>query len=133
MTRFQLATTAVLGALLLGLQAGCEVHQNPAVESRQATSKVITLQDLESELLRQFREQWPAEELSHVRIARFGKPSTGGAVQMIVSIVWPMGPEDTHTRALGGGLTLYPLADDYLVGTLSVEGKESLNVILKFN
>ena len=89
MTRFQLATSAVLGALLLGLQAGCEVHQSPTVESRQATSKVTTLQDLESELLRQFREQWPAEDLSHVRITQFNPPPKHGAVQMGLDIGSP--------------------------------------------
>ncbi len=55
-----------------------------------------------------------------------------GAVQMWLEIGSPTGPEDTHTRTLGAGLTLYPLADDYLVGTVFVEGKAPLNVILKF-
>lgn len=132
MTRFQMASALVLGALMLVLQAGCDDNQNTTVESRQAPSNVTTLQDLESQLVRQVREQWPAEEPSHVRIIQFNAPQVHGAVQMVIDIGWATGPEDTHIRSLGAGLTLYRAADDYLVGTLIVEGKTPLNVILKF-
>ena len=101
MTGFQKATTAVLGALMLGLQAGCGANRSPTVESRQAISNVTTMQDLESQTVRPFREQRPAEDMSQVRITGFGEPSMRGARRMRTSIGGAIGSENSRIRSVG--------------------------------
>jgi hypothetical protein len=125
-------STAIFTTLVL---AGCEPNQSTSAQSPSpTTAQATTVKDLEAQLTRQIREQWPSEQLSGVRIQEFAPPVAKGAVQIVFDIRWVSSPEDTHVRSLGTGMTLYRVASDYLVGTLKHNDpdKAPVNVILKF-
>ena len=125
-------STAVFTTLVL---AGCEPNQSPSAQSQSpTTTQATTVKDLEAQLTRQIREQWPSEQLSGVRIEEFAPPVAKGTVRIVFDIRWVSPPEDTDIRSLGTGMTLYRVASDYLVGTLkhSDPHKAPVNVILKF-
>ena len=133
MTRTRTLLTAALTSLTLALQAGCESIQPPPAPSQTLTAeRATTMQDLDAQLLRQFREQWPSEQMSAVRIRGFLQPPREGAVRIDLRVEWVTRPEDTHIRSIHTAMTLYRAASDYLVGTLEVKDKAPVNVVLKF-
>ena len=121
MTRTNAFMRAALACVVLAPIGGCE-----------PSKPVTTIRDLESQLTRQVREQWPNVEFSTLRITEFRNPMPDCDVRISVDITWPMKPGDTHTRSLGVGIPLYRAADDYLVGTLGTKDRPPVNVVLKF-
>lgn len=133
MTRTRTLLTVALTSLTLTLQAGCESIQPPPTPSESPTAeRAMTMQDLDAQLLRQFREQWPSEQISAVRIRGFLQPPREGAVRIDLRVEWITRAEDTQIRSMHTAVTLYRAASEYLVGTLEVKDKAPVNVMLKF-
>ncbi len=112
-----IASLAIVCVILVPI-GGCEPSKPPT-----------TIQDLESQLTRQIQEQWPNEPLSGVTVTNFMKPVVVGTIFINVRLRWGNKPDSHFVSA---GLALYRAADDYLVGTLEIEGKPPANVVLKF-
>ena len=94
MTRTRTLLTAAFASLTLALHAGCESIQPPPAPSESPTAeRATTMQDLDAQLLRQFREQWPDEQLSAVRIRGFLQPPREGAVRIDLRVEWVTRPE----------------------------------------
>lgn len=91
-----------------------------------------TIEDLESQLIQQVQHRWPEPVPSSVRISVFSQPAPGGAVNVGINIDWPKEPHDTHIRSTGTAMTLYRAADKYLLGTIRIEDKPPVNVVLRF-
>jgi hypothetical protein len=112
--------------------AGCKQEQAATVKDH---DRATTVADLEEQLTRQFREQWPDERVEAIEIIRFGSESGsvlpgGGYWPIGVRIRWSPDPNLRFTETQ---MMLYRAADKYCVGTLELRDKPTpVNVILRF-
>jgi len=90
--------------------------------------RVKSIADMEAQLTKQFRRQLPRDVYS-VDVVQFEGSSAEGGMTVVIRIRW-----DEHNSKLAG-LTLYPVADKYYVGTFRLEDNPELgrvNVMLCF-